>query len=135
MENTKPSYCFKKGDIICFTDEISSRIIVRRGMEPMLKYYISGSVNGNEMIPIPLSLFKRIPYENAEQFLRYSKLNRQLYESQGNDELYELLAKKSVKVKSLVWGKAVDIDKTEETGELSLKKSAFPVYEIVEENS
>ena len=131
----RSSIFFFEGDEITCSDKVVSKVrtdrdgkaVTDKDGKPILVYYLVCSVNGGTPKPIPFGSFRRFPRE-ADAFLGESDLMRQLYGGSDEDR-FNLLKGKTLKVKRLVEGDAIDwLNSDRDTRTYVFKKAKFPVF-------
>lgn len=130
----RSSIFFFEGDEITCSDKVVSKVrtdrdgktVTDKDGKPILVYYLVCSVNGGTPKPIPFGSFRRFPRE-ADAFLGESDLMRQLYGGSDEDR-FNLIKGKTLKVKRLVEGDAIDWTQSDAaTRSYVYKKAKFPV--------
>lgn len=137
ISGVRSSIFFFEGDEIICSDKIVSKVrtdrdgkaVTDKDGQPILVFYLICSVNGGTPKPIPFGSFRRFPRE-ADAFLGESDLMRQLYSGTDEDR-FSLIKGKTLKVKRLVEGDAIDWTQSDAaTRSYVYKKAKFPVLAL-----
>ena len=128
---------FHKDDEIACSDIVVSKVRTDKQNQPikddkgspLLVFSLICSINNGKPRPVPFASFRRFP-RDADEFLSKSDLARNLYTGSDEDR-YNLLKGKTLKIKDLIEGEAIDWDKSNaDTREFVYKKAKFPLFEL-----